>query len=139
MLNSMYEAHLGYAADPEGRGVAYARIARQGHEERGRLVRMAFRVRRATGLADREVGYEAVATLVRFLTEREIRHVVLSLPDAELVADFQQHREVPAPLVLPYVRLGCALNRLSGCELKHSSEEELCSRARAEVAFHTAA
>jgi hypothetical protein len=42
-------------------------------------------------------------------------------------------------LTLPYVRLGCSLNRFHEHEVIVDPDEDLAGRARAEVALHSAA
>jgi hypothetical protein len=128
--------HVGYAADERGRGVAYARIAAPAGE---RLVRVAFHVRRYPGTEAREVAYGALTAVAQLLRERGVKRAVFYVPDAALVADWCEHRAVPPPLALSYVRLGCALNRFTQHALAASEESDLCARARAEVAYHTAA
>jgi hypothetical protein len=132
----MLQAHLGYAADSLGNGIAYARLTSRTGE---RLVRVAFRVQRFSGLDAREVGYGAVAAIATLLGERGIESVEFYIPDEQLVADVSEHRAVPPPIVLPYVRLGCALNRMKDYALCLGSDPDLSQRALAEVTFSTAA
>lgn len=127
---------LGFAAAPSGDGIVYARLRSSAGE---RLVRAAFRVRRFAGLGDREVAYAAMESVAGLLCERNIEDVAFSLPDAALVEDLANHREVPAALVLPYVRLRCKLNRFRKYALEPCQEFDLTQRARAEVAMHSAA
>jgi hypothetical protein len=132
----MVQAQIGYAADQRGNGIAYARLTSRTGE---RLVRVAFRVQRLPGLDEREVGYAAVAALASMLGERGIEQVCFHVPDEQLVADISNHRDVPPPIVLPYVRLGCALNRMKEYALCFGSDPDLSQRALAEVAFTAAA
>jgi hypothetical protein len=132
----MVQAQLGYAADRLGNGVAYARLTTQAGE---RLVRVAFRVQRFDGLNGREVAYGALTAIATLLRERGVERVAFGLSDSALVADCNQHRDVASALVLPYVRLGCALNRFAAFELRISEDADLEARARAESALHTAA
>ena len=132
----MVQAQLGYAADAHGDGVAYARLTTRAGE---RLVRVAFRVQRFPGLEGREVGYAALTAIARMLRERGIERASFALGDATLVADFNERRGVPPPLVLPYVHLGCALNRFKAFELHAGGDADLAARARAELALNTAA
>lgn len=132
----MVQAQIGYAADHLGNGVAYARLTSRTGE---RLVRVAFRVQRFTGLKDREVGYGALAAVATLLGEHGIDRVRFHVPDEELIADVSQHRAVPPPIILPYVRLGCALNRMKEFALSHGTDPDLSQRALAEVTFNTAA
>jgi hypothetical protein len=132
----MVQVQLGYAADRLGAGVAYARLTTRTGE---RLVRVAFRVQRAPGLEGREVGYAALTAVATMLRERGIERAAYRVPDLELVADCRDHRDVPPPLQLPYVRLGCALNRFAAYDIQAGSDPDLDARARAEAAFHSAA
>lgn len=127
------DAHLGYAADRNGRGVAYIRLA-------SRVARVPFRVKRFAGLDAREVGYAALTAAADLLHERRFAAVAFHVGDDQLIDDITQHRDVPLPLVLPYVRLRCSLNRFGSFVLDRSSDaEDLTQRARAEVALHEAA
>ncbi|HTV91409.1 MAG TPA: hypothetical protein VMG98_01700 [Verrucomicrobiae bacterium] len=132
----MVQAELGYAADGLGEGVAYARLATRTGE---RLVRVAFRVQRFEGLGGREIGYAALTAMATMLRERGIERASFGLADAELVADCNQRRDVAPPLVLPYVRLRCALNRFAAYALRAGGDPDLEARARAELVLHTAA
>jgi hypothetical protein len=132
----MVQAQLGYAADALGEGVAYARLTTRAGE---RLVRVAFRVQRYAALEDREIGYAALTAVARMLRERGIERVAFTLADAALVTDCSRRRGLPPPLVLPYVHLGCALNRFTAFELHAGGDDDLTARARAELALHTAA
>jgi len=132
----MVQAHIGYAADDVGNGIAYARLRSRTGE---RLVRVAFRVQRFSGLDAREVGYGAVAAIATLLGERGFEGVQFYVPDEQLVADVNDHRDVPPPIVLPYVRLGCALHRMKNYALSLGSDPDLSQRALAEVTFLTAA
>jgi hypothetical protein len=132
----MVQAQLGYAADWLGEGVAYARLTTRTGE---RLVRVAFRVQRFEGLGGREIGYAALTAVATMLRERGIERASFGLADADLVADCNAHRDVPPPLVLPYVRLRCALNRFAAYLLNVGGDPDLEARARAELVLHTAA
>lgn len=128
---------LGYAAGPDGNGIVYARLTSRAGE---RLVRAAFRVKRFSGIEGREVGYAAMTEIATVLRARGIENIAVAVPDPLLADDLVTHRPVPPPLVLPYVRLRCALNQFSRFSLTPGNEEtDLAQRARAEVAFHTAA
>jgi hypothetical protein len=127
-------AELGYAADELGRGVAYLRLA-QG----GQIVRFDFSAPRLRALDAREVGYAALTAAAALLRKRGIVRVDFTLADEQLVDEVAQRRTVPQALVLPYVRLLCALNALDRCSLRHAATDDLTSRARADVALHAAA
>jgi len=132
----MVQAQLGYAADGLGNGVAYARLTTQAG---ARLVRVAFRVQRFEGVGGREVAYAALTAIAMLLRSRGVERVAFALGDAHLVADCNEHRDVAPALVLPYVRLGCALNQFAAYELRVSDDPDLEARARAELVLHTAA
>lgn len=136
----MVQVQLGYAADEVGNGVAYARLSSRTGE---RLVRAAFRVplRQAQdgSVAGRLVSYAAVTAIAAMLSERGVERATFLVPDAHLVADRNDHRDVPPPIVLPYVRLGCVLNRFKTFALEFGEDPDLGARARAEVALSPAA
>jgi hypothetical protein len=132
----MVQAQLGYAADGLGQGVAYARLMTRAGE---RLVRVAFRVQRFEGLGGREVGYAALTAIATMLRERGLERASFGLADDELIADCSDRRDVPPPLVLPYVRLRCALNRFAAYALCAGGDRDLEARARAELVLHSAA
>ncbi|HTU70010.1 MAG TPA: hypothetical protein VMF11_06780 [Candidatus Baltobacteraceae bacterium] len=132
----MVQAQLGYAADGLGEGIAYARLTTRAGE---RLVRVAFRVPRRCGRDDRVIAYAALTAIASMLREHGLERASFALPDAELVADCHDRREVPPPLVIPYVRLRCALNRFAGYELRVAEDLDLEGRARAELVLHPAA
>lgn len=131
------DAQLGYAADGDGRGVAYARLGSSTGE---RLVRVPFRAKRFAGLDAREVGYAALTALSALLQERGIAVAAFHVSDAQFVSEVNDHLDVPPPLVIPYVRLGCALNGFTSFTLDCAPDaEDLTQRARAEVALLQAA
>jgi hypothetical protein len=70
--------------------------------------------------------------------ERGVTDAVFVLPEGDALAG-RSGSAVPPPLVLPYVRLGCALNQLHSYRLEAGSDPDLTARAQAEVVFHTAA
>ncbi|HTX57415.1 MAG TPA: hypothetical protein VMD47_10000 [Candidatus Acidoferrales bacterium] len=132
----MVQVQLGYAAGRLGEGIAYARLTSRAGE---RLVRVAFRTQRFEALEGREIGYAALTAVATMLGERGLERASFSLTDTELVADCNDRRDVPPPLVLPYVRLRCALNRFREYELRAGGDPDLEARARAELVLHTAA
>jgi len=132
----MMQAQLGFAADDLGNGIAYARLATRTGE---RLVRVAFRVKRLTGLGGREIAYGALTAVASMLAERGVKSIRLRIPDAEVVLDVAEHRDVPPALVIPYVHLGCALNRFASFDVAHGEDPDLDARARAELFINSAA
>ncbi|MEO6834476.1 MAG: hypothetical protein ABI231_01025 [Candidatus Tumulicola sp.] len=127
---------IGYAANGRGNGVVYARVTAPAGEH---LLRMPFRVSSVSAARNREVGYAALTAVVRALHGWGVGRVRFALDDATLIDDLAAHRDVPAPIVLPYVRLCCALNQLGDYTLEFSAEGDLAARARAEVALNVAA
>jgi hypothetical protein len=125
---------IGFAAGGAGHGVAYARVRRAASEQ---LLRIGFRL--SLGFGDREVGYAAVTEVARALQRRGVQKVALAIDDARLLSELDRQAEVPDTIVLPYVRLKCALNGFDTVELSTNDSGELAQRARAEVALHTAA
>jgi hypothetical protein len=130
---------VGFAADEQGNGVAYVRLG--SGAERARIMRIAFTVKRYPALLDREVGYAALTAASNALRARGVRRVRLTVDDPRLAAEVREHRDVPAPLAMAYVRLGCALNQFAEYEIAElaQGESDLRSRALAEVAVHAAA
>jgi hypothetical protein len=137
-MNGMVEAATGFAADAHGNGVAYVRVMVGGTP---RVLRVAFAVKRFPALLDREVGYAALSAVAAVLRKRGIDRVRFAVDDAPLARDLREHREVPAPLALAYVRLRCALNQLKEYDITASppGESDLSARARSEAAMHVAA
>lgn len=129
-------ASLGYAADDRGHGVAYARIAAESGEH---LLRIPFRTGRASAVQEREAGYAALTATVNALRGRGVRRVCFRLEDTALIADLAEHRDVPPPIVLPYVRLRCALNQIEEFRFEPAPASDLAQRARAEVVLNVAA
>jgi len=136
-MKGLVHAAVGFAADGQGNGVAYARV---GHSA-ARVLRVPFTVKRYPALLDREVGYGALIAVSDALRRRGCERVRFFVDDERLVRDVLEHRDVPAPLTLAYVRLGCALNQLREYEIAGSpqGESDLTARARSEVAMHVAA
>ncbi|MEO6914155.1 MAG: hypothetical protein ABI182_09085 [Candidatus Baltobacteraceae bacterium] len=134
----MIQATVGFAADEQGRGLAYARLSGRGGS---RVLRLPFSLKRYPGLLDREVGYAALDAVAKRLRSAGVERVTFAIDDPQLLSDVAEHREVPLSLSLAYVRLGCALNQFREYHLHRAGEPaaELTARARAEVALHIAA
>jgi hypothetical protein len=133
------DAALGYAADERGYGVAYARLTTPGGEH---LLRVSFRLGRGQAGSEyqRVAGYAALTAIAGELRRRGVESATFTLEDAQLVEDVTTHRPVPAPIVLPYVRLRCALNTFDRYALQvGNGAGDLAARARAEVALNVAA
>lgn len=128
-------AELGYAADDRGRGIVYAQLGILG---KAHLMRIGFRLR--PSYAAREVAYTALAAVARTLHRRGIRTVRFVIEDEQLVSEVTvAATELPAPMVLPYVRLKCALNQLEAWTLVASPQADVTQRARAEIALNSVA
>jgi hypothetical protein len=128
------EARLGYAADERGRGIAYTRL----RDERGEhLLRVAFRVRRE--YVSREVAYAALTAIAQTLARRGVMRARFLLEDEQLVADVIEREALSAAIVLPYVRLKCALNQFETFSLAAAETLDLTQRARAEIALNSVA
>ena len=130
-------AAVGFAADERGNGIAYVRV---GKAPAGRVMRVPFTVRRYAALLEREVGYGALTAVAGALRRLGAERIRLTIDDGRLAGDLAEHRDVPAPLTLAYVRLGCALNQFHEYRVMASpAESDLTARARGEVAMHVAA
>lgn len=128
-------AAVGYAAGAKT-GVAYVRLSGPQPDS---ILRLPFDLSKTGGPAPREAGYAAVIAAVRALHRRGIRRLNLRVNDAALVADLSAHREVPQAVVLPYVRLRCALNQFDAVELESGADDDLTQRAKAEIVTNVAA
>lgn len=137
-MKAKVHAQVGFAADDAGQGVAYVRLSL---DESGRILRVPFTVRRCAGLNGREVGYAALSAVGVVLQRRTIERVRIHVDDDQLVTDLHEHREVPAPLVLSYVRLRCTLNQFKDYDivLEATRDSDVTMRARSEAAMHVAA
>lgn len=105
-----------------------------------RILRSLFDVERSPGLGGREVGYAALAAIAP-LVRKHASEIVFEVDDSELVMDLTQRRELPVPLMLPYVRARCALNSFASYTftLEAATQNDLEARALAEVSLHVAA
>ncbi|MDP9018599.1 MAG: hypothetical protein M3N19_09790 [Candidatus Eremiobacteraeota bacterium] len=134
----MIEARVGFAADERGHGVAYVSLT---SGQKAKSVRVPFTVRRYPALLEREVGYAAITAVAGTVAGMGCRRVTFHLADERVVEDVRERRDVPMPLAIEYVRLGCALNRFAEFRLESDSgpAQDLTARARAEVTLHVAA
>ncbi|HTU83602.1 MAG TPA: hypothetical protein VMF61_15845, partial [Candidatus Acidoferrales bacterium] len=126
----------GYAADARGNGIAYVRAGAASAEQ---LARVPFRVRRHAQLQGHEIGYAAVRAVLRALREWNVSRIRISLEDARLVDELTGRCDVASEIVLPYVRLRCALNAFDAAAVVVGGDADLTQRARAEIAMHAAA
>jgi hypothetical protein len=130
------DAVVGYAADGRGNGVAYARLS-LGRARR--ILRVAFRVDSPAPFPERAIGYAALTTVIHALSKRGFQQVRFALADADFVEEIASGRGVGEPLVIPYVRLRCALNSLARFSVRTTPTDDLTQRARAEAALNVAA
>lgn len=130
------EAMVGYAADQRGMGVAYARLT---IGRARRLLRVGFRVTLTAPFTERAAGYAALTEVTRVLFKRGFREVHFVLADEEFVEEIATGRDVAQALVIPYVRLRCALNTLLTFGVRAGPTDDLTQRARAEAALNVAA
>ncbi|MGB6521716.1 MAG: hypothetical protein WBE83_08095 [Candidatus Cybelea sp.] len=130
------EVAIGYAVGPAGGGVAYASLERPGTHD---VLRLPFRIRQTAPSTERAAGYAALVTVARAMHRLGVTRVRFVLPDEEFVREVASRSEVPDNLVLPYVRLRCALNALGAFEIAAGPADDLMQRARAEVALNQAA
>ncbi|MFY9737631.1 MAG: hypothetical protein WAK11_01135 [Candidatus Cybelea sp.] len=133
--DEVLEVEVGYAAGPAGSGVAYAAL--NGAEGR-EVVRLPFRIVRRC-LVERTVAYAALVTVARALWKRGVTRARFIMPDPRFVEEATTRCDVPEALVLPYVRLRCALNAFHDVEIGTGATDELMQRAGAEVALNVAA
>jgi hypothetical protein len=134
--DEVLEVAVGYAAGPAGNGVAYAALSgAQGRE----VVRLPFRIVRRCALVKRAVAYAALVTVARALCRRGVTRAHFLMPDPQFVEDVTTRCDLPEALVLPYVRLRCALNAFNDVEIGIGTTDELMQRAGAEVALNVAA
>lgn len=127
------DVEVGFGAGRGGRGIAYARIRGAAADH---LLRVAFRMPRE--YAEAEVGYVALTAVAIALRKRRLKNVRLLVDDGELVEGLGGGEIAPA-MVLPYVRLKCALNGFDGVRVSATVSSDLAQRARAEVALLPAA
>lgn len=131
----MVEAAIGCAADARGHGVAYARVC--GPDER-HLLRVPFRVE-ARAERERAAGYAALTAVARALRARGMTRVRFLIDDEALLADLGGRSAIPDALVMPYVKVRCALNLFDDAGFEAAPSGDLSQRARAEVALRVAA
>lgn len=132
---------VGFAAGRRGDGVAYASIAEADGREAS-LVRVVFRCRPLPALCGRDVAYSALEALASELVRCGRHAIDLRIDDPSLAMDLAEHRPVPGPLILPYVRLRCTLNRFREATVVAAADRttrDLTARARAEASLNIAA
>ncbi|HVA38492.1 MAG TPA: hypothetical protein VNJ51_12860 [Candidatus Dormibacteraeota bacterium] len=92
-----------------GRGRVLARLC-QGPLELERL-EFSFGYRTRPNAEGREASYAAATALADRLAAKGLRRVELLGPDGALAEDLVTRRRLPGSLTVPYIALGCALNR----------------------------
>jgi len=130
---------VGYAADPQGRAVAYAAIATGTSTG---IVRIPFRANALPALEGRDVGYAAVAAIGAHLRSRGFGRVRVRLADGNVVADLSGVGAPPKALAMAYVKARCLLHGLGAVRLETAEPIEtrdLTKRARAELSLQTTA
>ena len=134
----MVTVAVGFAANEHGEGIAYVQV---GDSANARTLRVPFSVKRYPALLDREVGYAALTAVGTVLRRRGVERARLTIDDTCLTRDLHEHRDVPAPLTLSYVRLRCELNQFQEYQIADApaSPSDLTARARSDVAMHVAA
>ena len=137
--NRAADVLVGYAADREGRGIAYVVLATAGGRS---IVRVSFATPPLALHGGREFGYAAVAAVGSELSRRGFSRVRLRLSDEAIVHDLAAPRVVAPALAMPYVKARCALNGFSAARVERADPREtadLCGRASAELHLRTAA
>ena len=137
--NRAADAAVGYAADPTGRGLAYAAIATGTGTA---VVRVPFQAAPLALFGGREFGYAAVNAIAAELRRRGFGRIRLRVADEEVVRDLASPRIVPPALAMPYVRARCALNGFPAARVERADRREIAdleARARAELQLRTAA
>ena len=130
---------VAYAADPAGRGLAYASL---GTGTQTAVMRVPFEVTPLPLYNGREFGFAAVHALLGELRRRGFGRIRLRLADEEVVRDLAGPHIVPPALAMPYVRARCSLNGFAAARVERADRREIAdleARARAELQLRTAA
>jgi hypothetical protein len=133
-------ATIGFAFGDGDDGVAYVRLVGDGRSEQVQRISVGLNVRPA--LLGRDEGYAALLAVSTELRKQGVRAVDFEITDEQLVRDLTERRPVPATLAMPYVLLGCALNRFTSSTVtvcESAEGRDLTARARADVSMHVAA
>jgi hypothetical protein len=130
------QASIGYAVGRQGRGLAYAHLTGRGVRQ---VLRLPLRIGAGFPQTERASAYAALTAVARALRERGFSRARFVVDDAQFVDEVTNGRQVAEQLVLPYVRLRCALNSLSSFSVRRGATDDLTQRARAEVALNLAA
>jgi hypothetical protein len=130
--------NIGFA-ERDGRGVAYAVGGSGG---RGPAVRVEFACRPLPALQGRDTAYAALTAVLDELLRRGLSRAVFKVDDERLVRDLAERRGLPNALIVPYVRLRCALNRFAAATVEFDRGDvasDASARARADVWLNVAA
>jgi hypothetical protein len=126
-------------AERDGRGIAYAVGGSGG---RGPAVRVGFACRPLPALLGRDVAYAALAAVAEELLRRGVSNVRFRIDDERLPQDIAERRAMPNALIVPYVRLRCALNRFHEAVVEPADDDiarDASARARADAWLNLAA
>jgi hypothetical protein len=133
-------ATIGFAFGDNAQGVAFVRLQEPGGEAHVQRIAVSFEPRPA--LLGRDAAYAALLAVAAELRKQGLTAVDFEVDDERVVRDLAEHRTVPAALTVPYVLLGCALNRFRSASVKLAAPNacrDLTARARADVSLHVAA
>jgi hypothetical protein len=137
--NAAADVIVGYASDPNGRGIAYAAIANG--SGRG-VMRVAFTSAPLALYDGREIGFAAVTAVGTELRRRGYARIRVRVGDAAVVRDLAAPNLVPPALAIPYVKTRCTLNGFTAARVERADPREVADlegRARAELSLRTAA
>jgi hypothetical protein len=130
---------VGYAADPTGRGIAYAAIA----TGTGRsVVKVPFGVHPLPALEGREQSYAALTAVATSLRSSGFTRVRIRLTDGRTVDDLCARTAVAPALAMAYVKARCILHGFAVARVERAEPvetHELETRARADIAQRPAA
>jgi hypothetical protein len=93
-------------------------------------VRLPFRIASRRLLVERAVAYAALVTVARSLCKRGVTRAHFVMPDRQFVEEVTTRCDVPEALVLPYVRLRCALNAFHDVEIGDRSHGRTDAKGR---------
>jgi hypothetical protein len=132
---------IGFAFGDREEGVAYARVLGSREPEHVQRITVPFRPQPA--LLGRDGAYAVLLAVAAELRKQGVRDTVqFEIADEALVRDLADRRPVPAPLAMPYVLLGCALNRFKSASVRLGDApacRDLTARARADISINVAA
>ncbi len=130
---------VGFAADAQGKGIAYAAISTGSSAG---TVRLTFSAPPLAGLDGREQGYAAIAAVAAHLKVRGFVRVRLRVSDARVVSELAGAGSPPKALAMAFVKIRCALHGLGAARLEVADPvavDDLTARAQAEVSLNVAA